>query len=137
MTDYQDKNVEQGQDENLEEQQTNQEKVETQTHQGQSEKLDLIVKTAEDKIGEEVKVIDIRGTNSIGDYFVIVTGKNKNHTQAIADEIDQKLSKAGMPPKSVEGFRDGGWILLDAGDVIVHVFTSDQREYYGLEELWK
>lgn len=101
------------------------------------EKLDLIVKTAEDKIGEEVKVIDLGNKNSIGDYFVIVTGKNKNHTQAIADEIDQKLAEAGMPAKSVEGFRDGGWILLDAGDVIVHVFTSEQREYYGLEDLWK
>lgn len=100
-------------------------------------KLDVIQKAADDKLGEDIRVIEIPQQAGICDCFVLVTGRNKNHTQAVADAIEDKLAEAGIPAENVEGFRDGGWILLDCGDVIVHVFTKDQRDYYSLESLWK
>ncbi len=101
------------------------------------EKIDLICRVAEDKLAQDIKVIPIDASLGFVDHFIIMTGRNHNHTQALADYIDEELSKQGMPAESVEGFREGHWILMDCGDVLVHIFTKDQREYYGLEDLWK
>lgn len=100
-----------------------------------TDKLDIIKTACEEKLGEDIDVIKINNS-VIADYFVIVSGSNLNQTKAIADEIEQKLSEAGYDSK-VEGFREGTWILIDAGDIIVHAFTKDTREYYNLEKLWK
>ena len=100
-------------------------------------KTDVIVKTADDKLARDIKVVDIDQKAGICDQFIIMTGRNKNHTQALADYIEQALEKEGLGPVRVEGFRDGGWILIDGEEVIVHIFTADQREFYKLEELWK
>ncbi|MDY3052017.1 MAG: ribosome silencing factor [Ndongobacter sp.] len=100
-------------------------------------RLETIVKAADDKLGQDIQVIDISAKAGICDHFVLVTGRNKNHTQAIADAIDDALAKEGYDAKNPEGFREGSWILIDAGDVIVHIFTADQRAFYGLENLWK
>ena len=99
--------------------------------------VDIIVKAADDKLGQDIKVLDIDQRAGICDYFVIVTGRNINHTQAIADQIEEKMKDEGFTTKTVEGYREGQWILLDFGDTIVHIFTADQREFYNLEGLWK
>lgn len=65
-----------------------------------------------------------------------MTGRNKNHTQAIADAITQKLAEQGMEPRRTEGMREGSWILLDCDETIVHIFTQSEREFYDLDELW-
>lgn len=98
--------------------------------------VDLIVLAAENKLGQDIQIIDIDPKAGICEQFVVITGRNVNHTQAIADEIEDKLLQDGVSPLSVEGHREGRWILLDYDGVIVHVFTADQRSYYNLEGLW-
>lgn len=99
-------------------------------------KLDVVLKAIDSKLGENVKVIDIEEKTTIADCFVIVTGQSINQTRAIADEIEFKLKKEGIEVLSSEGFRDASWILMDLGDIIVHIFTQQQREFYDLEKLW-
>ena len=100
------------------------------------EKLDIVVKACEDKIAEDIKTIEIGDKTSIADYFVIATGNSVLQTQAIANEVEEKVEKAGYEVLSKEGFRDGSWILVDLGDIIVHVFTKEKREFYNIEKLW-
>lgn len=100
------------------------------------DKLQIVIKACEDKIAEDVKTIEIGEKTSIADYFVIATGGSILQTQAIANEVEEKVEKAGYEVISKEGFRDGSWILIDLGDIIVHVFTKEQREFYNLEKLW-
>lgn len=99
------------------------------------EKLELIVKTLDDKKGIDIKILEIGDITSIADYFVICEGTSNTHVRALAEEVEFKLREAGIEPRQIEG-RASGWILLDYHDVIVHVFTADQREYYNLEKLW-
>ncbi len=101
-----------------------------------TEKLDIVVKACEDKIGEDIRVIDISQRSGFADYFVIVTGNGALHTQALANEIQDKIEEEGHEILGKEGFREGSWILLDLGEIIVHVFTNEQREFYNLENIW-
>ncbi len=101
-----------------------------------NEKLRLILKTALDKKAEEPVVLDLRGLTSLADYFVILSATSETHARTIADEIKKKLKEEGVVPVSVEGYDTAGWILLDYGDVIVHVFRPEVRELYNLESLW-
>jgi ribosome-associated protein len=89
-----------------------------------------------DKKGEQFMEIDVAGRTIIADKFVIVTGRSKVQTRAIADSIAEKIKEAGMRVGRLEGYTDGGWILIDLGDVVVHVFTPEQRAFYNLERLW-
>jgi ribosome-associated protein len=89
-----------------------------------------------DKKGEQLMEIDISGKTILADRFVIVTGRSKVQTRAIADAIAEKVKDAGMRVGRLEGYADGNWILLDLGNVIVHVFTPEQRAFYNLERLW-
>lgn len=100
------------------------------------EKNRIIIQAADDKLAKDIKTIKLDHQAGLSDYFIIMSGRNKNHTQAIADAIDQALSNAGTPAVRTEGMREGSWILLDCGETIVHIFTEEKREYYGLEELW-
>lgn len=102
-----------------------------------TDKVEIIKKACEDKLGKDMDVLKVGNLTNIADYFIVVTGNTKNHTQAIADEIEEQIEKAGYELRGREGFREGDWILLDADDVIVHVFTQDTREYYNLERLWR
>ena len=101
------------------------------------EKLDIILKSCESKKGIDIKVLDIGGMTSIADYFVIVSGNSSAQVDALAREIDEKLSEQGEEPMNTEGKNSSRWIILDFGDIIVHVFHKDEREYYNLERLWE
>lgn len=99
-------------------------------------KLDIILKTLDTKLAEDIKVIDIGKRSSVADYFVIATGNSINQNKALCDYIIDDLAKEGYEINSVEGLREGNWILLDCGDIIVHIFTQSQREFYDIEDLW-
>ncbi|MDO5718569.1 MAG: ribosome silencing factor [Tissierellia bacterium] len=99
-------------------------------------RLEAVLKACEDKIAKEVVTIPIDEKLAIADYFVIATGNSRNQTQAIADEIEKVMAEMGSEPSGKEGYREGSWILLDFGDIIVHIFTAEDRKYYDLERLW-
>jgi ribosome-associated protein len=99
------------------------------------ELLNNIVKTLDSKKAVDIKALEITELTAIADFFVIATGTSGTHIRALANEVDDALSKLGVNPKSIEG-KSTGWILLDYGTVVVHVFTPDQRELYSLEHLW-
>ncbi len=96
----------------------------------------LAVDTASDKKAFDVLLLDIREVTTIADYFVICSGNNPRQIQTIADTIDEALENQGAAMLHREGSADTGWILLDFGDVIVHIFGAKEREYYRLERLW-
>lgn len=81
-------------------------------------------------------LFDVREACSFADYFVICSGNSQRHLQAIFDEIEQTLKKCGVLPHHHEGTAESGWLLMDYGDVIVHVFGESEREYYQLDKLW-
>ena len=94
------------------------------------------VDVASDKKASDVILLDIRNVSIIADYFVICSGQNTRQIQAIADAIDEELGKQGANVLHREGGATTGWLLLDFGDVIVHIFGPKEREYYRLERLW-
>jgi ribosome-associated protein len=95
-----------------------------------------IVDVASDKKASDVLLLDIRDVSVIADYFVICSGNNNRQIQAIADAIDDETDKQGATLLHREGTADSGWVLLDFGSVIVHIFGPQEREYYRLERLW-
>lgn len=95
------------------------------------------MRAAESKKATDIKVLDLTGVTSFADYFVICTGSNPKQVQAISDEIGLQLKHAGELPNSVEGYRQAEWVLVDYGDLLIHVFSTKAREYYGLERLWR
>lgn len=82
-------------------------------------------------------MLDLRGVTSFTDFFVIASGNNPRQNQTIADEIEKQLAEIGERPSSAEGYQSGEWILLDYGDLIVHVMTPQSRAFYDLERLWR
>lgn len=90
----------------------------------------------EDKFGEDIVVLDINKVSVIADYFIIATGKNSNQLKAMADEVEEKLYACGLRLKHSEGYSGSGWLLLDFGDIIVHLFDKDNRSFYNLERIW-
>ena len=97
----------------------------------------IIYNALDDKKGENIKILDISKVSVIADYFVIANGSNINQVQALADNVKEELYKLGLEPKNVEGNRSASWILLDYTDVIVHVFSKDDRFFYDLERIWR
>jgi ribosome-associated protein len=97
----------------------------------------MAVEALEDRKGEDVHVIDISEISTLADYFVIASGTNINQVQALADNVQEVLGRAGHMSKDVEGYDTGKWILLDFGDIIVHVFDSENRLFYDLERIWR
>ena len=91
----------------------------------------------DDKLAEDIKIIDIRSISVLADYFIIADGNNKNQVQAMVDNVEEQLGRAGFEPKQVEGVRNSSWILMDYGDVIVHVFSKEDRLFYDLERIWR
>jgi ribosome-associated protein len=97
----------------------------------------MAVEALEDRKGEDVHVIDISEISTLADYFIIASGTNINQVQALADNVQEVLGRAGFDTKNVEGYESGKWILLDFGDIIVHVFDSENRLFYDLERIWR
>jgi ribosome-associated protein len=89
-----------------------------------------------DKKAEDVLTLPLDGRTIVADAFVIATGRSKIQTRSIADSIAESAKEHGYARPRVEGYADGGWILLDLGSVVVHVFTPDERAFYNLERLW-
>ena len=107
----------------------------------ENEKIQELVAIACDALTEkkadDIKVIDITGISTIADYFIITNGENERQVQALVDNVDEKLGKAGYNAKSTEGYRSAKWVLLDYGDVIINIFSRDQRLFYDLERIWR
>ena len=85
----------------------------------------------------DIKVIDIQGISVMADYFIISTAGNPNQVQAMVDNVEETMEKAGYMVKHVEGGRGSNWILMDFGDVIVHIFDEENRLFYDLERIWR
>jgi ribosome-associated protein len=92
--------------------------------------------SALDKKGEGFTALDVSGRTILADTFAIVTGRSKIQTRAIADAVMEAAEREGFAVSRIEGYTDGSWILIDLGNVIVHVFTPEQRTFYNLERLW-
>lgn len=101
------------------------------------ERLRLEVRRALEELkAKDIVELDVRGKTSIADYIVVAGGTSSRHVRSIADEVVKYSKKAGMVPLGVEGQREGEWVLVDLGDIIVHVMLPRVREFYGLERLW-
>ena len=90
-----------------------------------------------DKKGEDIKIIDITGISVLADYFIIANGNSDSQVNALVDKVEEELHKAGNPLRQREGHASGSWVLLDFGDIIVHVFDKENRLFYDLERIWK
>ena len=91
----------------------------------------------EEKKAEDIRVIDIEHVSVIADYFIIASGTNRNQVQALAEGVEEQLYKAGFEKKQSEGYTSGNWILLDYGDIVVHIFDRENRLFYDLERIWR
>lgn len=99
--------------------------------------VQIAVEAMKDKKAEDIRVIDISKVSVIADYFVIASGNNANQVQAIVDNVEEQLYKEGCEDPRIEGYNSASWILLDYNDVIVHVFSRDDRLFYDLERIWR
>ena len=96
----------------------------------------LVIDSLEDLKAQDITVIDVTGRNTVTDTMVIATGTSSRHAQALADNVSEKSKAAGHMPLGSEGRGTSDWVLIDLGDVVVHVMTAQAREYYDLESLW-
>ena len=103
----------------------------------EKEMAKIACKAIDDKKGQDIKVIDIHNVSVIADYFVIASGTNSNQVQAIVDNVEEQLGRAGYEAKQIEGNRRSSWILMEYGDVIIHVFDEETRLFYDLERIWR
>ena len=103
----------------------------------EKEMVRIACKALDDKKAKDIKIIDIRNISVLADYFIIADGNNKNQVQAMVDNVQEELVKAGYEMKQMEGYREGNWILLDFGDIIIHIFDKENRLFYDLERIWK
>ena len=98
--------------------------------------LDLTEKTLADGLAEDVTIIDLQGKSGIADYLVIATGRSQRQVTALAERMLGALKENGYGRCSAEGLRHGEWVLIDAGDIIIHLFRPEVRSYYNLEKMW-
>ena len=101
-----------------------------------SELVDKIIKILDNKKAIDIQKIDIQNETTIADYFIIASGTSNTHVKSLADNIEEDLKKEQIYPNTIEGYDSGVWILMDYGEAIVHIFTSQEREHYSLEDLW-
>lgn len=97
----------------------------------------LAINALENKKAEDIHIIDIREISVLADYFIIANGTNTNQIQALTDHVEETLGKAGYPVKQIEGYNCANWILMDYGDIIVHIFDKENRLFYDLERIWR
>lgn len=97
----------------------------------------LVIDALEDLKVQELKIVDVRGKSSITDIMVIACGTSSRHVKSLAANVATKAKQAGHPPIGIEGESEGDWVLVDLGDVVVHVMMPEVRDFYGLEKLWE
>ena len=96
-----------------------------------------IAKVLDDKKAQNIVLIDVSGATIMAEEFVIASGGSPNQVRMLADEVDQYMSKKGIEKRRMEGYRQGRWVVVDFGYVLVHIFHKDEREFYDIERLWK
>ncbi len=101
------------------------------------EMVKLAIEALEDKKAEDIKIIDISQVSVIADYFIIAGGNNVSQIQALCDNVEEKLGRAGFLAKQKEGYESANWVLVDFGDIILHVFDKENRLLYDLERIWR
>ncbi|TQO58291.1 ribosome silencing factor [Paraclostridium bifermentans] len=97
----------------------------------------VIYDAIDDKLGKDISIIKVGEVSSLCDYFVIATAGSQRQVKAIADNVEDELTKLGIESRGKEGYETQEWILLDFGDIMVHVFNEENRAYYNLEKMWK
>lgn len=100
------------------------------------EMTEMLVKTLDDKMAKEIKVLKTHDLTVLADYFVICTATSTTQIKTLSDEVQKVMEENGETTHRVEGYRDGGWVLVDFGCVIVHLFLEETRKFYNLEHLW-
>lgn len=108
-----------------------------QTIEQSREMAKLACEALADKKGEDIRVINIAGISVLADYFIIANGTNQNQLQAMRDAADEALYKAGVKVQQIEGNQSSTWILMDYGDIIIHIFSKEDRLFYDLERTWR
>jgi len=102
-----------------------------------SRALDTVLASLEDSKAENIVPIDIQGKSPLGDHMVIASGRSHRHVAAVADHLLKALKDAGLGNARVEGLASADWVLIDSGDVIVHIFRPEVRDFYNLEKMWQ
>ena len=97
----------------------------------------LAIQALEEKKAEDIQIIDISEISAIADYFIIANGTNRSQIQALADSVEEKLGRAGVQFKQMEGYDTANWILMDFLDIVVHIFDKDNRAFSDLERIWR
>ena len=103
---------------------------------GQIKMAKIAYNALDEKKGEDIKVIDISGISVMADYFIIANGNSITQVQALVDDVEEKMNQSGFIMKRKEGNRSSTWVLLDFGDIVVHVFDNEDRLFYDLERIW-
>jgi ribosome-associated protein len=102
------------------------------------QQVSAAIAACQEKKAEDISILELeKDSGAFTDYFVVCSGTNPRQIQAISDEVEDRLKKAGMRPAHVEGYKQAEWILIDYVDFVVHIFTEKARRYYDLERLWK
>lgn len=101
------------------------------------EMTQIAYRALSDKKGEDIKIIDISEISVLADYFLIVSGNSENQVRALVDNVEEEMHKAGYGLKQREGYGNGNWVLMDFGDIIVHIFDRENRLFYDLERIWR
>lgn len=99
--------------------------------------VEKIIKVIDDKIGKDTVVIDLSTISTIADYFILTNGESLRQTKVLAEDIMSELEAEGIFVRNKEGHQTGSWILLDYGDIVVHIFEKDTRDFYDLEKIWQ
>lgn len=97
----------------------------------------ITIKALEDKKAEEIRIIDISEVSILADYFIIANGGNRNQIQAMTDSVEEALGRQGCHVRQIEGYETANWVLMDFGDIIVHLFDKENRLFYDLERIWR
>lgn len=101
------------------------------------EKLERVVRSLDKHLGRDIMAIDVNGVSAITDYFVFATGGSNTQVKALCDYVEQDLGVCGILPERIEGYATARWVLVDYGDVVLHIFQQEARGFYDIERLWK